>query len=117
MVDKDCDKNIVYVSNSDLLVDLARREFVATDVNWISGAPAATNLRVKLRHGPRMLNCTLKVSQDESSATSSATSGTTNNYDVLLEAADSGLANGQFAVFYDENTCLGAGMIRLLPHR
>ena len=117
VVDKDCDKNIVFVSSSDLLADLARREFIATDVNWISGAPDASNLRVKLRHGPRMLNCTLKLRDGDVGEDGAAKPAATKNYDVLLEDSDSGLANGQFAVFYKDNTCLGAGMIQLLPVR
>jgi tRNA-specific 2-thiouridylase len=31
--------------------------------------------------------------------------------DVTIERDDQGLAAGQFAVFYDENTCLGCGVI------
>ena len=104
VVDKDCDKNIVYVSHSDLLRETARREFVTTDVNWISGEPEQLNLRLKVRHGPRMTNCRLVPKGN-------------NNYHVYIEEADAGLANGQFSVFYNEDTCLGAGMIRLLPVR
>ena len=104
VVDKDCEKNIVYVSHSDLLDNLARREFIATDVNWTSGAPESLHLRVKVRHGPRMVDCHLQPLSDGS-------------YHVELTEADPGIANGQFAVFYDGDTCLGAGMIRLLPVR
>ena len=104
VVDKDCKSNVVYVSHSDLLAQLARREFIVTDVNWISNEPENLNLRVKVRHGPRIVNCKLKPI-------------TNGSYHVELEEADPGLANGQFAVFYDLDTCLGAGMIRLLPVR
>jgi tRNA-specific 2-thiouridylase len=104
VVDKDCENNIVYVSHSDLLENLARREFIATDVNWMSREPESLSLRVKLRHGPRMVNCNLKPISNGS-------------YHVELAESDAGIANGQFAVFYDGDTCLGAGMIRLLPVR
>lgn len=104
VVDKDCDKNIVYVSHLDLLQEVARREFIATDVNWISGAPEDLNLRVKLRHGPRMTNAKLQLLEH-------------GNYNVQIEEPDSGLAHGQFCVFYRDDVCLGAGMIRLLPVR
>ena len=102
VVEKDVPNNIVYVSRSDLLQDIARREFIVTDVNWLSEAPENLDLKVKLRHGPKMTNCRLIPNGE----------GT---YSVQIESPDAGLANGQFAVFYRDDTCLGAGMIRLLP--
>jgi tRNA-specific 2-thiouridylase len=102
VVDKDMTNNVIYVSHRDLLEEIARREFFVTDVNWLSGEPKDFNLKVKLRHGPRMTNCKLEPDAY-------------GNYLVRLETADAGLANGQFAVFYYEDTCLGAGMIRLTP--
>ena len=106
VVDKNIEKNVVYVSHSDLLGDVARASFVVNNVNWISGAPENLNLKVKLRHGPKMIDCSLTP---ENTAGSS--------YTVHLSETDSGLANGQFAVFYANDTCLGAGLIQLLPLR
>jgi len=102
VVDKDLENNVLYVSHHDLLEQTARREFIATDINWLSGEPSSIDLRVKLRHGPKMTSCRL-VPQGK------------NTHHVLLDTPDAGLANGQFAVFYDADTCLGAGMIKLLP--
>ena len=102
VIDKDIETNTLYVSHRDLLKTNSRSEFLATQVNWISGEPSSKQLRVKLRHGPRMSKCHL-VSQG------------TDSYKVLLDSSDPGLANGQFAVFYDNDTCLGAGMIKLIP--
>lgn len=102
VVDKDCESNVVYVSHHDLLNDLARREFIVTNVNWMSNVPQSLGLKVKVRHGPKMVPCQLVPLAD-------------GNYHVTLTEADAGLANGQFAVFYDDDTCLGAGMIRLMP--
>jgi tRNA (5-methylaminomethyl-2-thiouridylate)-methyltransferase len=129
VVEKDCANNIVFVSRNDLLEDLTRREFIATDVNWISGEPQDLNLRVKLRHGPRMINCQLKAMSPDATnlaATStphnsthspSSSMAAQKNYQVTLELPDSGLSNGQFSVFYANDVCLGSGMIRLLPTR
>jgi tRNA (5-methylaminomethyl-2-thiouridylate)-methyltransferase len=102
VVDKDIAQNVIYVSHRDLLEDVARQEFFVTDVNWLSGEPENFNLKVKLRHGPTMTNCVLEVDDH-------------GGYHVRLETADAGLANGQFAVFYRDSICLGAGMIRLNP--
>ncbi len=102
VVDKNLSDNILYVSHRDLLQTNARSEFLATKLNWISGTPGILRLKVKLRHGPRTTECNLVPQGD----------GT---FLVHLQTPDPGLANGQFAVFYDNDTCLGSGMIKLLP--
>jgi tRNA-specific 2-thiouridylase len=102
VVDKDCSKNIVYVSHSDLLQSIARQEFIVTDVNWLTDTPTSLDLRVKVRHGPKMVACRLEPI-------------TANSYLVRLHETDTGLAYGQFAVFYKDSVCLGSGMIHLLP--
>ena len=94
--------NTVFISHQDLLTERARREYVATEVNWLSGEPENLALKVNVRHGPRMADCRLV----------SLGGG---NYHVHLMDADAGLANGQFSVFYDGDVCLGSGKIRLLP--
>lgn len=101
VVDKDMRDNILYVSHRDLLKKSARSEFFVTNVNWISGPPVTTRLKVKLRHGPRLNTCDL-VSQGNGL------------FKVLLDSPDPGLANGQFAVFYENDICLGTGMIKLV---
>ena len=101
-VDKNLSDNILYVSHRDLLQTNARSEFLATKLNWISGTPGILRLKVKLRHGPRTTECNL-VPQGDGTVI------------VHLQTPDPGLANGQFAVFYDNDTCLGSGMIKLLP--
>jgi tRNA-specific 2-thiouridylase len=102
VVDKDPTNNIVYVSHQDLLSACGRSEFIVENVNWNSGEPELMNLKVKVRHGPRQISCKLtKISDDR--------------YFVALEEPDLGLAHGQFSVFYQENTCLGLGVINLLP--
>ena len=104
VVDKDMETNTVFVSHHDLLAEMARREYIATDVHWLSGEPTSGSLTVKLRHGPNKVDCELIKLTD-----------TPHSYHVHLVSADAGLANGQFSVFYDGDICLGTGKIRLLP--
>lgn len=104
VVDKDMTTNTVYVSHHDLLAEMARREYIATEIHWLSGEPTKHSLTVKLRHGPNKMACELVKLTD-----------TPHTYHVHLMSADAGLANGQFSVFYDGDVCLGAGKIRLLP--
>jgi tRNA (5-methylaminomethyl-2-thiouridylate)-methyltransferase len=102
VVEKDLKSNILYVSHRDILQTNVRSEFLVTKLNWISGVPRDLQLKVKLRHGPKMYDCDLVMQDDD-------------HFKVSLHTPDPGLANGQFAVFYHQKTCLGAGMIRLLP--
>jgi hypothetical protein len=64
-----------------------------------TAAAKASNLFVKVRHGENRYGCTLRFSED-------GTSGS-----VVIERDDQGLAAGQFAVFYEGETCLGCGVI------
>ena len=105
VVDKDIAQNIVYVSHSDLLATVARDTFYVSDIQWLCDPPKRNNLQVKLRHGPNLKNCT--VSQGNSEG----------RLEVKLDSSDAGIANGQFAVFYDNDECLGSGMINLLSKK
>ncbi len=68
--------------------------------NWIDYEPRKTILNVKLRHGPHRHTCCVEPIDDDGSL------------HVTLATNDQGIARGQFAVFYDGQRCLGAGIIR-----
>lgn len=97
VVSKDVENNIVYVTKEDKSTR-EQHEFNVGKFNWISGdQPAKKDLKVKIRHGKNYLNCLLTMKNGEGI--------------VRLEKPDSGIAPGQFAVFYDEDICLGGGVI------
>jgi tRNA-specific 2-thiouridylase len=98
VVSKDVKKNIIYISKENETVR-ERSQFNVGKFNWISGVqPVKRDLTVKIRHGEKVFNCILTWVDE-------------NNAIVKLEKPDFGIAPGQFAVFYDENICLGGGVI------
>lgn len=101
VVQKDLPNNVVYISRRKNMEEKHRDSFRAGAFNWISGEqPELENLRVKIRHGETIYNCDVEFTEDGSEAS------------VKMERADrSGIAPGQFAVFYREDLCLGAGVI------
>lgn len=98
VVKKDVESNTVFVSHSMTATDRARRTFTVSELSW-NGSPAPEgDALVKIRHGPKLHEATLRwLEQDR--------------IEVTLGDADRGVAPGQFAVFYDEQRCLGCGKI------
>jgi tRNA-specific 2-thiouridylase len=99
VVDKDLEKNIVYVSKTYHDEDKLRNEFKVNSLNWFAEkAPEKTNLQVKLRHGEKLYDCKIRKIEEDL-------------FEVKLNENDQGIAPGQFAVFYDGELCLGSGVI------
>jgi len=99
VVSTDVKKNIVHVSNKYFAPEKKRDEFTVAEFNWISGQkPKKTGLTVKVRHGQEVYNCKLNFID----ATKAV---------VKIDRKDQGLAQGQFAIFYDKDICLGCGVI------
>jgi tRNA (5-methylaminomethyl-2-thiouridylate)-methyltransferase len=98
VVKKDIKENIIYVSHEDFR-NAEMNEFKAANINWISGKrPYRENLRVKIRHGVNFYNCKINFENEI-------------NPVVTLDKPDKGIAPGQFAVFYENDVCLGGGVI------
>ncbi len=99
VVAKDIAANKVFISRNYYSEDKKRNTFVVSNCNWLAGVvPTKTDLQVKIRHGKHIYNCTL-VQLNEA------------EWQVTLAQDDQGIAAGQFAVFYDGQHCLGAGVI------
>ncbi len=101
VVQKDPEKNIVFISNQYHDTAKPRNKFLVDDFSWITkpSKQDLLDLRVKLRHGPESYSCTLDG--DLKSKTTV----------FLNDARDQGISPGQFAVFYSQDICLGSAMI------
>lgn len=98
VVKKDVNKNIIYISKENFIAR-ERNEFSVGKINWISDKLLDNkSLKVKIRHGAKMFDCMVKLLNK-------------NILKVRLKGTDTGIAPGQFAVFYDDNVCLGGGVI------
>lgn len=98
VVAKDPVLNIVHMSKNYYSADKNRNEFNVDKLHWLSGAaPNKNNLHVKIRHGKQLYDCIFDHTTGR----------------VQLAQQDQGIAPGQFAVFYEDQVCLGAGIIAL----
>ena len=99
VVKKDVIKNIVYISKNYYSEEKLRNTFAVADFNWISGAsPSKAEFDLKLRHGENLYRCSIEFLANDTGI-------------VKLQGSDQGIAPGQFAVFYDEDICLGSAVI------
>jgi len=100
VVNKDVANNIIFISRQNTQ-ELSKNKFSVGKFNWIAGEqPLKENLKIKIRHGAHFYKCKLNIVNENKAV-------------VELEGSDRGIAPGQFAVFYDEDVCLGGGVIFL----
>ncbi len=98
VVKKDVERNQVFISKDYYAHDKKRNVCIVSRCNWIGAIPESDELEVKLRHGAKKYRASVKlIDQDR--------------YQISLADDDQGIAQGQFAVFYQENVCLGSGII------
>ena len=98
VVKKDVATNRVYVSHSDRYIAKARQQFTVGPVHWIAGEPTTRSVQTKVRHSPHLAACQIQPLGNE-------------RWEVILQEIDPGIAPGQSAIFYQEEICLGGGVI------
>ncbi len=98
VVGKDVSENVLYVAHGEELAAYTDGRFRVEDVHWIGPPASAERLEVKVRHGPRTCGCRI-------------TRLPGGDLEVQLDEGDSGIADGQAAVLYQGERCLGGGTI------
>jgi len=119
VVGKDVARDELWVAHGKELAAWHRRRFTIGRPHWIAGPPdglvagGETRLTVKVRHTPEAVGCEVRCQPPEATARPPAgphpAPGTA--LEVTLERADPGLADGQPAVLYDGDVCLGGGIL------
>lgn len=100
VVKKDSENNIIYISKNYEAINEDKSEFEVGELNIVNMQELvkSENLQVKLRHGEKLYNCTVTELNGI--------------LKVIIDENDQGIAAGQFAVFYENDLCLGCGVIQ-----
>ncbi len=97
-------ENIITVGHGKVAMEEAVNRFNVINPNWISGEPILpADVTMKLRHGPKLISGRIE--------SLTPTEDGMKRLGVYMDESDSGVAPGQFAVFYDGTQCLGGAMI------
>ena len=99
VVAKNVEKNIVFVSRHYQEVQEGKHGMITSSFNWISGKPKHIDLQVRFRHGPALHKALVELLDDGKVSI------------ILDQDVAQGIAQGQFAVLYQQNICLGGGVI------
>ena len=100
VVQKNSSKNEIFISKNYEAIDTGKSCLEVGELNIIDMERLlkSENLQVKLRHGEKLYNCKVDYNKD--------------SLKVEIDENDQGIAAGQFAVFYENDLCLGCGVIQ-----
>lgn len=98
VVDKDLKKNVLYVVQGDTK-ELYSKSITVTDLHWIGEIKSDEfKCMAKLRYRQPDQGVTVHITSDSTC-------------EVIFDQLERAVTPGQFAVFYDGDECLGAGII------
>lgn len=98
VVGKDMNKNEVYVTTNLNDDALWRPDLSLTSVHWINQAPVAGEYQIRVRHRAQLIPTQVSFNDD----------GTVS---LRMNNAERAIAAGQSVVIYDNNLCLGGGIV------
>lgn len=97
VVGKNMDKNEVYVSTNLNDESMWRHELSLGSLHWIGDVPANGNYQMRIRHRASLVTVGLAVNENDAS--------------LHLDEAQRAATPGQSVVLYDDDVCVGGGVI------
>lgn len=99
VIEKDIKRNVLIVAQEHDHATLLKKTLTCSDVNWISGAP------------PLPLHCSAKIRYRQEDQPCQVTTEDDKVYTVEFMAPQRAITPGQSVVFYQNDLCLGGGII------
>ncbi len=100
VVQKDLQRNVLLVAQGHDHPALMRQELDAEQLHWVAGTPPAASFRcqARCRHRQPLQDCEVRIAGDTAH--------------VRFDQAQRALTPGQSVVFYQDEVCLGGGIIQ-----
>ena len=100
VVDKDLEKNQLIAGQGHLHELLLNKQLVASQLHWVAGKPPADDFsaKAKIRYRQTEQACVVSRIDDE-------------QWSVCFDEEQRAIAPGQSVVFYQDDVCLGGGII------
>lgn len=105
---KNLPENVLFLSHAGDIELAQRSALLVEDLHWLNLPTDQFSYSVKVRHGPHLYPAEVTYS-------AFSEDGVPNQALVRLSGYDTGLAAGQFCVFYQGEQCLGSGRIAGFP--
>lgn len=100
VISKDIDKNYVYVSRNLNQKEMWSEEITIRNLHWINDRPkVGANLQIRIRHLAPLVQATIYSIEKDSAM-------------LKLSQAIRAVAPGQSVVVYDDQVCLGGGIVK-----
>ncbi len=107
VVEKDMVRNVLIVAQGNDNPAMLSEGMVCEDIHWVSGAPSLPRqLKVKCRYRQSDQDCTVKVCDSENNIAKGS------ELEVVFDKPQRAVTPGQWACFYDNDVCLGGGIIK-----
>ncbi len=105
VVKKDPENNKIWVSKDYENTHQSRDSFEVSEFNWPGKLDSINEVSLKIRHGEKEYKAKLEIKTGYETKETALGK-------VTLNAEDQGVAAGQFAVFYQDERCLGCAVIQ-----